>query len=74
MVASLIFGVNRDGYHMWGRKCSLFPEHANLGLCLGLFAWISLTALSRLYVIVYNNHLLNHSGSVVEANSELLAL
>ena len=23
----LIFYVNRDGCHMWGRKCSLFPEH-----------------------------------------------
>ena len=23
----LIRGVNRDGCHMWDRKCSLFPEH-----------------------------------------------
>ena len=53
---------------MWGRKCSLLPEHlifslpllnlSVLGLCLrindsGLFAWISLTALSRTYFIVY---------------------
>ena len=22
-----LFFVNRDGCHMWGRKCSLFPEH-----------------------------------------------
>ena len=21
------FYVNRDGYHSWGRKCSLFPKH-----------------------------------------------
>ena len=23
----VIWGLNRDWYHMWGRKCSLFPEH-----------------------------------------------
>ena len=63
-----LFGVNREGCHMWGRKFSLFPEHlislplgsswfypfiiytlhnkSVQGLMTGLFAWISLTALS----------------------------
>ena len=76
-LVSSYLGVNRDWWHMWGRKCSLFPEHlislplgnswfhrfiiytlhnlSVLGLCvrindwfvcLDLFAWISLTALS----------------------------
>ena len=26
--------ANSDGYHMWGRKCSLFPEHL-ISLYLG---------------------------------------
>ena len=71
--------VNRDGCHMWGRKCSLFPETHHFtpfgefkvspihyiyyvicqsedymyvyGLMTGLFAWISLTALSGTYFI-----------------------
>ena len=27
MTGFQLFGENRDGCHMWGRKCSLFPEH-----------------------------------------------
>ena len=26
-VTWLVLGMDRDGYRMWGRKCSLFPEH-----------------------------------------------
>ena len=65
MTGFQLFYVNRDGCHMWGRKCSLFPfgelyyillNLSVLGLCLwindsGLFVWISLTALSRTYFI-----------------------
>ena len=59
--------VNRNGCHMWDKKCSLFLKHIiscpfhsfNIkitefvslrtvyGLMTGLFAWISLTALSQ---------------------------
>ena len=80
MTGFQLFLVNRDGCHMWGRKCSLFPEHLvslplgrswshpfitytlhNLSVyrqCLGindygLFAWISLTALSWTYFIIH---------------------
>ena len=27
MTGFKLFCANRDGCHMWGRKCSLFPEH-----------------------------------------------
>ena len=27
MTGFQLFGVNRDGCHMWDRKCSLFPDH-----------------------------------------------
>ena len=27
MTGFQLFWANRDGCHMWGRKCSLFPEH-----------------------------------------------
>ena len=27
MTCFQLFGVIRDGCHMWGRICSLFPEH-----------------------------------------------
>ena len=35
MTGFQLFGVNRDGCHMWGRKCSLFPEHL-ISLPLGV--------------------------------------
>ena len=55
MTGFQLFCVNCDGCHMWGRKCSLFPEHSFTvfgefmissfhyvyGLMTGLFAWIS---------------------------------
>ena len=76
MTGFRLFGINRDGCHMWGKKCSLVPEHlislyihyillnlSVLGLCSrindsGLFAWISLMALSRTYFInvAFHNH------------------
>ena len=36
MTGFQLFLVNRDGCHMWGRKCSLFPEHL-ISLPLGRF-------------------------------------
>ena len=76
MTGFQLFWINRDGCHMWGRKCSLFPEHLillirytytlcitefvslrtmfTLGLLINdssLFAWISMSALPRTYVM-----------------------
>ena len=31
-----VISLNRDGYHMWGRKCSLIPEYTadiHNGIC-----------------------------------------
>ena len=65
--------VNRDGCHMWGRKCSLFPEHLislplgyGYGLMTGLFAWISLAALSR--ELLYYSHGLLRIFHVAKCN------
>ena len=49
-----LLGVNRDGCHIWGKKCSLFPEHL-ISLPLGgswfyLFIIYTLQNLSKDYV------------------------
>ena len=48
--------VNRDGCHMWGRKCSLFPEHL-IPLPLGIWLYIH-------YIIGQSKDcsLINYSG------------
>ena len=32
MTSFQLFGLNRDGCHIWGRKCSLYPKHLFLSL------------------------------------------
>ena len=42
--------VNRDGCHMWGRKCSLFPEHL-ISLPLGSSWFHPFVIIYKLYII-----------------------
>ena len=47
-LVSSYLGVNRDGYHMWGRTCSLFPEHM-ISLPLGS-SWFHPFIVYALYI------------------------
>ena len=50
-----VIWVNRDGYHMWGRKCSLFPEHLIHSL------WGVHEFTHSLYIFIYStNHVYLH--------------
>ena len=45
------FCVNRDGCHMWGRKCSLFPEHM-ISLPLGVHDFTHSLYIGMHYVLM----------------------
>ena len=49
MTGFQLFGVGREGCHMWGGRCSPFPEHM-LSLPLGGGAWFHPFIVYILYV------------------------